>query len=38
MDFLTLVTYITYITYNMTYLNHNYVSCVGYKNTHYIKS
>ena len=26
-----------YITY-MTYINHNYVSCVGHRNTHYEKS
>ena len=34
---MTYATYMTYITY-MTYKNHNYISCVGYKNTHFIKS
>ena len=30
------LTYMTCIPY-MTYINHNYMSCVGYKNMHYIK-
>ena len=27
----------TYITY-MTYVIYNYISCLGYQNTHFIKS
>ena len=31
------MTYMTYVTYG-TCINYNYISCVGYKTTHFIKS
>ena len=31
------MTYMTYVTYE-TCINYNYISCVGYKNTDFIKS
>ena len=39
MSYATYMTYITLLTYVtcMTSINHNYISCVGYKNKHFMK-